>query len=69
MGQRLRPVLREANNRPVAVLNHHRAAFYRVEPQLFQAMLEALADQDLYRQAASRLANKARAMKVDMDDL
>ena len=28
-------VLREANNRPVAVLNHNRAAFYMIEPQLF----------------------------------
>lgn len=39
-------VLREAGGRPVAVLNHNRPAFYMVEPQLFQAMLEQLADQD-----------------------
>ena len=62
-------VLREANNRPVAVLNHNRAAFYMVEPHLFEAMLEELADQDLYRKAASRLAEKARAIEVDIDDL
>ena len=62
-------VLREANNRPGAVLNHNRAAFYMVEPHLFEAMLEELADQDLYRKAASRLAEKARAIEVDIDDL
>ena len=62
-------VLREANNRPVAVLNHNRAAFYMIEPQLFEAMLEKLADQDLYRKATSRLAEKARAIEVDIDDL
>jgi antitoxin StbD len=59
----------EANKRPVAVLNHNRAAFYMVEPQLFEAMPEELADQDLYRKAASRLAEKARAIEVDIDEL
>ena len=32
-------VLREENNRPVAVLNHNKAAFYVVEPQLFEALM------------------------------
>ena len=40
-----------------------------IEPQLFEAMLEKLADQDLYRKATSRLAEKARAIEVDIDDL
>lgn len=62
-------VLREANHRPVAVLNHNRAAFYMVEPRLFEAMMEELADQDLYRKAAARLADKSRAVEVDIDDL
>ncbi|MEY2890883.1 MAG: hypothetical protein RJA98_791 [Pseudomonadota bacterium] len=62
-------VLREANNRPVAVLNHNRAAFYMVEPKLFEAMMDELADQDLYRKAVSRLADKARAVEVDIDEL
>ena len=62
-------VLREAKHRPVAVLNHNRAAFYMVEPRLFEAMMDELADQDLYRTAASRLADKARAVEVDIDEL
>ncbi len=62
-------VLRDANQRPVAVLNHNRAAFYMIEPRLFEAMMEELADQELYRKAASRLADKARAVEVDIDDL
>lgn len=62
-------ILREANNRPVAVLDHNRAAFYMVEPQLFEAMLEELADQDLYQKAASRLAKKARVIEVDIEDI
>ncbi|MCE4538829.1 type II toxin-antitoxin system Phd/YefM family antitoxin [Pelomonas sp. P7] len=62
-------VLREAKSRPVAVLNHNRAAFYMVEPRVFEAMMEELADQDLYRKAVSRLANKAKAVEVDLDEL
>lgn len=62
-------VLREAHNRPVAVLNHNRVAFYTVEPHLFEAMLKALAGQDLHSKVASRLAEKARAIEVDIDDL
>ena len=33
-------VLREAGEQPVAILNHNKAAFYLVEPGLFEAMLE-----------------------------
>ena len=33
-------VLRQAGTRPVAVLNHNKAAFYMVEPELFKAMSE-----------------------------
>ena len=36
-------VLRQAAGRPVAVLNHNRAAFYMVEPSLFKQMNEKLA--------------------------
>ena len=39
-------VLREANKRPVAVLNHNKAAFYLLEPELFEALLDELADRD-----------------------
>jgi antitoxin StbD len=62
-------VLREAGNRPVAVLNHNRPAFYMVEPELFKAMMDELADQDLYRKAVARLADKARAVEVSLDQL
>ena len=61
-------VLWAANNRPVAVLNRNRIAFYMVE-QFFQAMLEELLDQDLYLKAARRLAEKARAVEVSIDEL
>lgn len=62
-------VLRKANHRPVAVLNHNRAAFYMVEPALFQAMLEELADHELHRKALGRLADTSRAVEVSLDEL
>jgi len=62
-------VLRQANNRPVAVLNHNKAAFYMVEPGLFQAMLDELADQELYQKVVARMRERARAIEVDIDEV
>jgi len=62
-------VLREAANRPVAVLNHNKAAFYMIEPRMFEAMMEELADQALHRKVLSRLAEKAKAIEVDIDQI
>jgi antitoxin StbD len=60
-------VLRNAKSKPVAVLSHNKAAFYMVEPALFEAMLEELADQDLQRTVVSRMGERARAIEVDID--
>jgi antitoxin StbD len=49
-------VLRQAGSRPVAVLNHNKAAFYMVEPRLFQAMLDELAGQEARSPTASTTA-------------
>lgn len=62
-------VLRLANSRPVAVLNHNKAAFYMVEPQLFQAMMDELADQELHSTVLSRMAERAQAIEVDIDTI
>ncbi|MFZ1642749.1 MAG: type II toxin-antitoxin system Phd/YefM family antitoxin [Candidatus Contendobacter sp.] len=60
-------VLREAGNRPVAVLSHNKPAFYMVRPELFEALLDSVADQDLAELVASRLALKNEAVEVDID--
>ncbi len=62
-------VLRQANCRPVAVLNHNKAAFYMLEPSVFEAMLEALADQKLSRIVQERLSERANAIEVDIDTI
>jgi antitoxin StbD len=62
-------VLRTAGEKPVAVLNHNRPAFYMVTPKLFEALVEELADRDLVELARQRLAKKAEAIEVDLDQL
>lgn len=68
---KMRPaaVLRGANHRPVAVLKRNRVAFYVLEPRLFEAMMDEFANQELCGRAASRLADKSRAIEVDIDEL
>ena len=61
-------VLREAANRPVAVLNHNKPAFYLIEPRLYESMLEKVADLALYRKVLSRVPEKAKAIEVDIDE-
>lgn len=60
-------VLREAKRKPVVVLNHNRPAFYMLEPSLFEAIMEELIDRDLQTTVAARLAEKAKAIEVDVD--
>ena len=60
-------VLRDAKSKPVAVLNHNKAAFYMVEPALFEALLEASSDHDLHRTVLSRMHARAQAIEVEID--
>ncbi|MBV8034988.1 type II toxin-antitoxin system Phd/YefM family antitoxin [Roseateles sp.] len=62
-------VLREANKRPVAVLNHSKAAFYMVEPELFEVLMQEMADRELMAKVRARLADKSKAIEVDLDGL
>lgn len=62
-------VLRDANSEPVAVLNHNKAAFYMIEPRLFEAMMAELADRDLHEEVVRRRSERAEAVEVDIDDL
>lgn len=40
-----------------------------IEPALSEAMLEELADQELYQKVLARMADKPNAIEVDLDDL
>lgn len=62
-------VLRTAGDKPVAVLNHNRPAFYMITPKLFEALLEDAADRDLVELVRSRLADEDQAIEVDIDKI
>lgn len=60
-------VLRTAGEKPVAVLNHNRPAFYMLTPKLFEALVEELSDRDFLELARQRLMHKDSAIEVDID--
>lgn len=62
-------VLRTAGEKPVAVLNHNRPAFYMITPKLFEALVDELADRDLVELVRQRLARKDTAFEVDIDQI
>lgn len=62
-------VLRNAGEKPVAVLNHNRPAFYMVTPKMFEAMLEEIVDKELVNTVRTRLSNIADAVEVDIDEI
>jgi len=62
-------VLRTAGEKPVAVLNHNRPAFYMITPKLFEALVEELSDRDLVEIARQRLVLKDSAIEVDIDQI
>ena len=62
-------VLKTAGEKPVAVLNHNRPAFYMITPKLFEALVEELADKNLIELTRQRLLKKETAIEVDIDQL
>jgi antitoxin StbD len=62
-------VLRTAGEKPVAVLNHNRPAFYMVSPKLFAALIEEVADRELLEIVRRRLERVDEAIEVDLDSL
>ncbi len=53
----------------MAVLNHNRPAFYMVNLEVFEALVEELSDRDLLEIARRRLIDKDKAVEVDIDTI
>ena len=62
-------VLRSAGERPVAVLNHNRPAFYMITPSVFEALIDHAEDRALTNIARQRLALKDTAIEVNIDEI
>jgi antitoxin StbD len=64
-------VLRDAGTRPVAVLNRNKAAFYMVDPELFEALIDEVEDAQLLPLLRARIASAAQGnfTEVDIDSV
>jgi antitoxin StbD len=59
--------IRDAGSKPVAVLNHNKASFYIIEPQLYETLLEDLYDVRMKSLIEERRLRRNDAVIVDMD--
>jgi antitoxin StbD len=62
-------IKQEAGIQPIAVLNHNKPAFYLLDPEVYEAMLDRLEDISLSRLVHERLAMKEQAIEVDIDTI
>jgi antitoxin StbD len=62
-------IKQEAGIQPVAVLNHNKPAFYLLDPEVYEAMLDRLEDISLSHLVHERLAMKEQAIEVDIDTI
>jgi antitoxin StbD len=60
-------VLRDAGAWPVAVLNRNKAAFYIVDPELLEALIDEVEDAQLLPQIKARIASAARGKFTEVD--
>lgn len=62
-------LLAQANGETVALLNHNKPTAYIVSAKTYEIMLEALENLELLQLAESRLKEKNKAIRVNLDDL
>jgi len=62
-------ILRSAGERPVAVLNHNRPAFYMITPSVFETLMDRAENRALTNIARQRLALKETAVEVNIDEI
>ena len=60
-------MLRDAKTQPVAVLSHNKAAFYMVDPQLFEALIDEVEDAQLLPMLKARIASAAKGRYIEVD--
>lgn len=58
-------VKRDAGLQPIAVLNHHKPAFYLLDPDVYETMPDKLEDISVSGLVNERLAMKPQAVEVD----
>ena len=61
--------LKEAGNRPFAVLVNNKPSFYVIEPELYEAISEILFDMEMEPILKKRLSRLDKAIAVKLKDL
>jgi len=61
-------VLKEAGQRPIAVLRNDKPAFFVLPPVLYEAMLDELGDMGLHLEAIAAIAARDSATGVEGDE-
>lgn len=62
-------VKHDAGLQPVAVLNHNKPAFYLLAPEVYEMLLDQLEDISISGLIQERLAMKAQAIEVDINEI
>jgi antitoxin StbD len=62
-------LLNQAEGQPIAMLNHNKPIAYIVPAELYEKIMDAIENDELVTLAKSRLSEKSKAIKVDLDDL
>lgn len=62
-------IIRNAGEKPVAILSHNRPAFYMVSPKMFEAMLDEISDKELMEKVRNRLKKLNTAVEADIDTI
>ncbi len=62
-------LLKEADNSPVAILNHNRVTAYLVPVEVYETMIDIIEDYELGQLVQEREDQKKMAFAVDIDEL
>lgn len=62
-------VLREAGQKPVAVLNHNKPAFYMVDPHMFEVLMERFKERTLKPELSAQLVQCEKSVEFDMNEM
>ncbi len=62
-------LLEKAGGETIAILNHNKPSAYLVPAELYESLLERLEDYELGLIVKERQSEKAKAIRVSMDDL
>ena len=62
-------LLDKSSGQPIALLNHNKPTAYLIPAKLYEEILDHLEDKELLELARTRIKDKSKAVKVDINEL